>query len=661
MKTMVKVFAALVLSIFAASVHAVPVSDAKGALFALSDGKGVVTLLWVPAPGAWPSAWQVSDETGRVLLPRIARGDAQAKAALAKLDEKSRASVQGFEAAMAKAATADAKLQGYLAAASRVLVDPDYAQAMGLAVTLAGVAAGAHRYTVTALDAAGATKLASAPVDAVKATPLPPTPQELSAKSVIEGAALSWQAPAVSRESPVYAHTIEEVHGSTSRIAADRMLSNTIRNAKRPDFIDRGAPREMQAEYRVYAIGIGGRRSLPAKVTLFVEDIAALVPPSGVHADAAAGVVTVAWPAATNPHTKGAVVERTQVVEGQWQALTMKAVNGTTYRDETAQAGGTYYYRVRFMGPRGDLGAGSAAVSARAVGTAAPAAVAGLAAEPGRTRITLHWNPSATPVAGYRVERALGGADWVAMAGALTREPRFDDDFPGGTDGVTVRYRVAAVAFDEQQGAFASVEATLPDILPPPVPRIMAAEAVPGKVTLTVSASGTRNTDRLLLLRAGDAVQQGLVLGEPRVLPATVDAAVVDDFATAGSTFWYRVVAVDAAGNRSEVSPAVMVRVPLAAIATAPVPKVRFDAQPLPHVTVSYPAPARNLRTVVQWRAGDASAPWYILAGPVTAAGDAVQVNVPHGVALAYRLVWVDAAANEGEPSAAATLPPLTP
>ncbi|MDO9175277.1 MAG: hypothetical protein Q7V62_10775, partial [Actinomycetota bacterium] len=153
----------------------------------------------------------------------------------------------------------------------------------------------------------------------------------------------------------------------------------------------------------------------------------------------------------------------------------------------------------------------------------------------------------------------------------------------------------------------------------------------------------------------------GLVLGEPRTLATPAETVVTDEFATAGGTFWYRVVAVDAAGNRSEVSPPVMVRIPLAVIPAAPSPTARFDAQPLPHVTVSYPAPARELATVVQWRAGDAAAPWFILAGPVAAAGNAVQVNVPRGVPLAYRLVWVDAAGNEGAPSPAVTVDAIKP
>lgn len=647
---------ALVLVTCAVPAQAVPAGEAQGALFALPEGEGRVTLVWVPPPGgAWPAAWQVSDDSGRVLVPRVARGDAQATDALGRLDADSRDTVAGFDATYAKT-SGEARMHAYVAAAARVLVDPDFARAMGAYASLAGVAPGARRYTVTALDAAGkatAPKLTSQAADAARPAPLPAMPAAVRAASVLDGAVIQWQVPAASREAPVYAHRIEQVAGNNVRVVAARQLVNVA--ARQLSVIDANVPRETEATWRIYAIGAGGRQSAPATVTLFVEDLAALVPPAGVRADAADGAVMVRWPQPPNAHTRGAVIERTQVIAGQWQVLGADPVTGNEFRDAAVQAGSTYWYRVRFMGPRGDLGEPSVPASARAQGSAPPPGVSGLAADAGRTRITLHWQPASTPVAGYRIERALGGDNWVAMAGALTREPRFDDDFPGGTDGVTVRYRVAPVAFDEQRGAWAEVSATLPDILSPPAPRITAVAAEPGKVTLTLGAAGLRSADRVLLLRANDATATPLVLGDPRPLAGTLD----DTYATAGSTFWYRVVAVDAAGNRSDLSPPVMVRVPLATIPAAAPPVARFDANPLPHVTIRYPAAAREWRTVVQWRAGDGA--WYVLGGPFAGAGEAVQVNVPRGVPLAYRSVWVDAAGNEGMPSGAITLDAIEP
>lgn len=648
----------LLLAAGATIAQAAPASEARGALLAVSDGKGGLTLVWVPPPGRWPAAWQVAEEGGRVLLPKVGRGDAYAAAAAARLAPELRNAVQEFDAAYAEAQKAEAALQSYVVTAMRVLTDNSVARAMASSVALADVASGARRYVVTELDAAGrpgAIRLVSPLVDAAVPTPPPAAPTAVNARNVQEGVALSWQQDAGSRDFPVFGHVVEVVQGGQARTLGALVPANAARAADAPVLVDRDARREADAIYRVYAVGPAGLRSAPTSVALFVEDLAALVPPRDVRTTVAPGVVTVSWSAFSNPHTRGAVVERAQVLGGLWETLTPKPVAGTSWRDESPRAGSTYYYRVRFTGPRGDAGAPSVPASARAVGRGAPEAVSGLVAEPGRTRVTLRWNPAPGAVAGYRVERDIGTGNWVSMTGSLLREPRFDDDFPGGSDGLVLRYRVAAVAFDEQQGGFAEVRATLPDIVPPPPPRILTVEALPGRATVTLATPGLAAGDRLLLLRARAADQPGLVIGDPRALAASL----VDDGAEPGALLWYRVVALDAAGNRSEPSPAVVVRIPVGEVPVAHKPRVIFEASPLPHVKVAYAAAPAHLKTVLQWRAGEA--PWQFLAGPLAGAGESVQVNVPRGEPLAYRAVWVDAAGNEGEPSPSVALPVLAP
>lgn len=638
--------------------RAVPAGEARGALLAVSDGKGGISLVWVPPPGPWPAAWQVAEEGGRVLLPKVARGDAGTGAAAEKLKPELRRAVLEFDLAYARAQQGDSGLQAYVATLMRVFTDNDMARAMASAVTLSGVAPGARRYVVTSLDAAGrpgAIRLSSVAVDASVATPAPAAPSAVTARNVQEGVALAWQQTPASRDFPVFGHVVEVAQGGQLRTVSAMVPANAARPDGMPVLVDRDVRREADATYRVYAVGPAGLRSAPASVALFVEDMGARVPPLDVRTNVTPGVVSVSWTAFSNPHTRGALVERAQVLGGLWETLTPKPVNGTSWRDESARPGSTYYYRVRFTGPRGDAGEPSVPASARAIGRGVPEAVTGLLAEPGRTRVTLRWNVVPGAIAGYRVERDIGTGNWVAVAGSLLREPRFDDDFPGGSDGLVLRYRVAAVAFDEQQGTFAEVRATLPDIVPPPMPRILAIDAQAGRATVTVASPGLGAADRLLLLRARAPDQMGVVLGDPR----PVTAALVDDSAEPGALFWYRVVAVDAAGNRSEVSPAVVTRIPVAEVPVAGKPGATFVAAPLPHVKVRYAAAPAHLRTLLQWRAGEE--PWQLLAGPLAGAGESVQVNVPRGMPLAYRAVWVDAAGNEGEPSPSLVLPALAP
>src|ERR1035441_10787487 len=59
----------------------------NGAMFAVSDGKGHISLLWFPPPSQWPAGgWKLSDSTGQVLVPKISMGDAAALQALSVED-----------------------------------------------------------------------------------------------------------------------------------------------------------------------------------------------------------------------------------------------------------------------------------------------------------------------------------------------------------------------------------------------------------------------------------------------------------------------------------------------------------------------------------------------------------------------------------------------
>jgi hypothetical protein len=79
---------------------------------------------------------------------------------------------------------------------------------------------------------------------------------------------------------------------------------------------------------------------------------------------------------------------------------------GPVYEDDNLRGGTSYYYRVRAVGPRGDLGPPSFAASAIPTNPGAPPAVTGLAADAGQTRVRLTWTPVSFPVAGYFVERS---------------------------------------------------------------------------------------------------------------------------------------------------------------------------------------------------------------------------------------------------------------
>ncbi len=96
------------------------------------------------------------------------------------------------------------------------------------------------------------------------------------------------------------------------------------------------------------------------------------------------------------------------------------------------RVGTTYYYRVRAVNSRGDLGAPSSAAAVQAKNSGAPPKVDGLTADAGQVRVHLTWKPVVFPVAGYFIERRVGmGAaaaePWVRLNARVTSEPLYDD------------------------------------------------------------------------------------------------------------------------------------------------------------------------------------------------------------------------------------------
>src|SRR5208283_1909575 len=121
---------------------------------------------------------------------------------------------------------------------------------------------------------------------------------------------------------------------------------------------------------------------------IFYPDFRALEPPEPVTTTAAAGKILVSWPAAKKPNLAGYLVERSLLYSGPFETLTAQALptGSAQYEDATVRAGTTYYYRVRAVNSRGDIGNPSSAAVAEAKNLDAPPKVAGVAADAGQTR-----------------------------------------------------------------------------------------------------------------------------------------------------------------------------------------------------------------------------------------------------------------------------------
>jgi hypothetical protein len=646
----VRWLAAFALCALAASVARA--RETAGKMLAASDGKGHVYLFWFPAPSQWPTGgWRLSDSTGQILVPQIKMAD---PATMETLSVEDRDVVQKLSSVFANPDTSQQRKQFVAILSLRAFSEPDFARALGLSWTLNNVAPGSRSYKVEGLDLAGKSSLqmASAPVDSSQAAPLPPAPDGVQAKSDRNGVSLFWNPPSDNRQA-IVAYAVERDGGgqSAAPVTAKPAVVGLRWDPKKPLLMDRNAPANEMLTYRVFSVDVFGRRSEAASIRIFYPDFRALEPPEPLTATAGIGKIVVNWKAEAKPNLAGYVVERATLHAGPYEVLDTQALPPRTaqYEDTEVRGGTTYYYRVRAVNSRGDLGNPSSAASAQAKNPDAPPKVAGLTADSGQTRVRLTWKPVAFPIAGYFVERrATTGLpepeNWVRLNSRVTPEPQYDD-YLGLTSNVKMEYRIIAEAFDNLAGPPSdSVAVVVADRSLPSEPFITGASGADGKANISFEpADPPEKTAQFLILRSGRADDIGLVIGDP--LPASA-RTFTDLYVTPGASYWFRLVAVDKNGNRSDPTLPVVVRVGPPAIPKPPLPILRMVSAPFPHVVFQFSQVPAGLKVIVE-RQDTANGPWLRIAGPSSAA-TAFDNSAPPSKSAAYRISYMSADGTVG-------------
>lgn len=636
--------------------------EASGALFAVSDGKGNISLLWFPPPSKWPGGgWKLSDSTGQVLVPRIGMGDAAAVQALSVEDADA---IHKLPDVLAKPDPGARGKQLINILGLRAFSEPAYAKALGLSWTLASVASGSRTYKVEGLDAAGkptGVQMLSPAVDASQATALAPAPGGVQVKVDERGVALFWEAPAENRQLPVIAYAIERDGGgqSAAPVTAKPVIPGLKWDAKIPLVLDRNAPANEMLTYRVFSVDAFGRRSAGTSIRIFYPDFHALEPPQPVTATGGAGKIVVSWPAQQKPNLAGYIVERSFLYAGPYEALASQALPPDTsrYEDSTVRGGTAYYYRVRAVNSRGDLGNPSSAASAQSQNAGPLPKVDGLTSDLGRTRVRLTWKAVEFPVAGYFVERrALTGAagveNWVRLNPHLTPEPLYDDYFGLSSD-EKLEYRVIAVGFDNAEGPpSASVQVVLADRSVPDAPSITSSSGADGKSVLNFVPADDKAA-QFLVLRSGRADDLGVVIGDP--IPGSA-REFTDLYVSPGQNYWYRLVAVDRNGNRSDPTRPVAIRVASPQLPVPAPPAAQFSGNPYPHVVLQFQGTPSGLSMIVERQspAGSEKSGWIRIAGPM-----AVQTFTDNAVpagSVGYRVSYVAADGKVGPASPVVTI-----
>ena len=296
--------------------------------------------------------------------------------------------------------------------------------------------------------------------------------------------------------------------------------------------------------------------------------------------------------------------------------LAVAKAAGTAYEDNTVVSGTTYYYRITALNAQGKLVATVATDLAVQAGLFVPPPTpAGLVVEAGDAEVLVRWS-TVTQAAGYIVQRSVAPVGFFQRVNERTLTARVANKLNGDTltpntegfldvqhwdtltgepaahlvngvnifgpaNGKTYYYRVCSVDLFNRPGPFSavSVGVTPRDSTPPAVPRdiLLTADDVTGQVTIhweRVRFDEQGHRDSVSAYR----IYRYTSAEDPNTTPSVFLGAVAPpigslhakdtidkDPALRGAfgdrTWWYRIKAVDLAGNASQFSTAFSVTV----------------------------------------------------------------------------------------------------
>jgi len=397
--------------------------------------------------------------------------------------------------------------------------------------------------------------------------------------------------------------------------------------------------------------------------------------PQGLSTKAASGSVALSW---TTPLSDGgAAITGYNIYRGTsagGEAATPVATNvaATAYSDNGLVNGVTYYYKVTAVNSAGESAPSTEASATPQVVTATPpSAPQTLAASAGNGTATLNWlAPTSTggsPITGYNVYRGIApGAEVSTPIASNVTALTFTDNTV--SNGTTYYYKVAAVNAVGVSPMSNEVTAA-PAATVPGAPTGLIASGSSGVVTLSWTAPNSDGGAGI----TGYNVYRGTTTGGEATTPVATGIAVAnftDSGLTNGTTYFYRVAAVNSVGTSAPSNEASATPQPAIAPPTPPQNLAATGANGA--VQLTWSAPSSNGGAAVTGYTvfrgttpgGEASTP---IASNVTSLNYA-DTGLPNGTTYYYEVSAVNAAGTSlpsaeasAAPHATAPTAPLTP
>ncbi|MGO8670870.1 MAG: fibronectin type III domain-containing protein, partial [Capsulimonadaceae bacterium] len=493
--------------------------------------------------------------------------------------------------------------------------------------TNTGLTAGTkYYYKIASVDAAG-TSAQSSEVSATPTGTAPAAPTGLTATGGTTQVALSWTASTGATSYNIFRGTASGGESATA-------IATGVTTAS---YTNTGLTAGSMYYYKVAALNSYGTSAQSTEASAIT--IAGV--PAGVTATAGVNQVALTWTATTGAASYA--VYRGTATGGESATPIVTGVTTASYTNTGLTAGTKYYYKVASVDAAG-TSAQSSEVSATPTGTA-PAAPTGLTATGGTTQVVLAWTAS-TGATSYNVYRgtASGGESATAIATGVTTVSYTNT---GLTAGTTYYYKVAAL---NSYGTSAqSTEASS-----------ITVAAVPTGLTATGGNTQIALSWTAVSGAASYAVYSGTASGGEGATPVATGittASYTNTGLTAGSTYYYKVSAVDAAGTSAQSSEASAITI--AGIPTGLTPTAGVNQVALTWTSVTGAAFYAVYSGTVS--GGESATP---IATGVTASSY-TNTGLTAGTTYYYKVTAVDAAgtsAESTEVSATPTgAPPTTP
>ena len=321
-------------------------------------------------------------------------------------------------------------------------------------------------------------------------------------------------------------------------------------------YVDHGLVARRNLRYRVVARDLVGRISEPSvAVTVLLEDVIPPAMPVDLITQPGDGLVSLAWRISPELDVTGYFVERSTGLDQSFDRIVTVPIpaESPVWTDTTAIGGTQYFYRVIAVDTSGNESRPGNPVSAVPFDRTPPGPPSDVTATVDSRRLTIRWKASlAGDVIGYYVyrgdtEERTRRLMALPVSGTVFADSGFAGE--GLNPGKSYVVKVTAVDGGYNESVAAVTRVSIPDDEAPSPPTAVQILNVRGRyVEARWSSSGALDVDRYAVRRsdAGDTttVQIGIV-------PAAAPHIVRDSLVTVGNWYWYRLVAIDSAGNES--------------------------------------------------------------------------------------------------------------